>query len=1066
LYIADAENHRVRRIVLATGVISTVAGTEPGFGGDGGPATQAQLNLPRGVAVDGSGTIYIADSDNHRIRRIRPNGIIDTIAGSNSPGFRGDGGPASNAQLLGPAGLAVDPQGRLLIADTGNQRVRRITFTTPTTQWSASPSSLTFTASSAEQTVALTTSGGSLSFTTSIPSDAAWLRVAPATGSIPGTLRISVNTAGLASGTYTAPLRITAGNVTREIRATLVINPQSAPLLSVPESALTFHHQTGGAAPAAQALLVESTGSAVSFKVSATPNWIVVSPVEGTTPQTISISANPGSLPPGAYSGTVLIAAGAAQNSPRRIPVYFTIAGGASPVSILPERLFFQHRLGRERPEPKSIFVVSNNGEPLQVQARPTILSPRNASWLTVEPPDGQTPRAFQIIANPTGLTRGTYEGSIGIHIAGASQPVASIPVVMEVLPAANVSVGTAQSSVSLLAPAGSGPQASQITVINQGTDSMPFTVSVAGPAAAWINVPVQQGSANAGSASTVVVNANPQGLAPGVYSGNVVIQAPGQPPVEVPVVLAATQQPRALVLSQSGLSYRTGPGSARPRPQSISVLIAGRGEARFTARAESQPAGWLSVTPASGTASPQPIDINVEVNAQGLPAGEYYGRVIVESADVDNSPLIATVVLRVQTNDPGPYAEPTGVTFVADANGAQPEPRTISLVMPAARGGDAFSASTLLDPGTPAEVPNWLNLSATRGTINAETKLASITVQPSIAGLAPGVYRGTVTVVFPGNVPRFVSVLLVVSPSGAANDGSRGAVGCVPTRYLPLFTSLEESFSIPAGGVARTDMVIVDNCGAPLVNGSAAGTLSNGDRPYDLAPLGSGRWQATWIARQPGNDAVAVNITAADSAQNLEPGRAPVTGFIQGSLRAPVLQTRDPIVAADGLQPQLAVAPGSLIRIRGRQLANESLQASGDGQTELGSARVLLGSRPLLLRAVSPEQIVALVPAGVPVNTRLPLVVFNGAVSSAPEPVIVARSWPLVLSSVDLGHGRVMLEVSGVGEDLSELRASGAIIESAAQLRPGVHRIVLRDASRRFRLGTRTAWTSDQAVP
>ena len=126
LYIADTDNNRIRKISPG-GIITTVAGTEiAGFSGDGGPATQAQLNHPEGVAVDASGNLYIADTGNNRIRKISPNGIITTVAGNGIAGFSGDNGPASQAQLNQPEGVAVDASGNLYIADTDNDRIREV----------------------------------------------------------------------------------------------------------------------------------------------------------------------------------------------------------------------------------------------------------------------------------------------------------------------------------------------------------------------------------------------------------------------------------------------------------------------------------------------------------------------------------------------------------------------------------------------------------------------------------------------------------------------------------------------------------------------------------------------------------------------------------------------------------------------------------------------------------------------------------------------------------------------------------------------------------------------------
>src|SRR5579872_137042 len=131
LYIADTSNNRIR-MVRTDGTIVTVAGTgTAGFSGDGGLATSAKLNHPLGVAVDSAGAIYIVDDFNARIRKVGSNGFISTIAGDGSFGYLGDGGPATSAQLRFPTGVAVDTAGNVYVADDQNNVVRLLTASAP-----------------------------------------------------------------------------------------------------------------------------------------------------------------------------------------------------------------------------------------------------------------------------------------------------------------------------------------------------------------------------------------------------------------------------------------------------------------------------------------------------------------------------------------------------------------------------------------------------------------------------------------------------------------------------------------------------------------------------------------------------------------------------------------------------------------------------------------------------------------------------------------------------------------------------------------------------------------------
>lgn len=131
VFIADEYNCVIRTVTASTGLISTIAGTPNScsYAGDGGPATSAHLNYPQGVAVDTSGNIYIADANNNRVRKVTTSGTITTVAGNGTAGFTGDGGLATAAEMNNPESVAVDSSKNIYIADVNNYRVRKVTAT-------------------------------------------------------------------------------------------------------------------------------------------------------------------------------------------------------------------------------------------------------------------------------------------------------------------------------------------------------------------------------------------------------------------------------------------------------------------------------------------------------------------------------------------------------------------------------------------------------------------------------------------------------------------------------------------------------------------------------------------------------------------------------------------------------------------------------------------------------------------------------------------------------------------------------------------------------------------------
>jgi uncharacterized protein (TIGR03437 family) len=271
LYIADSVNSRIRK-VSTSGTITTVAGDgTAGFTGDGSTATSAELNEPLGVAVDSAGNIYVADTFNNRIRKVS-NGIVTTIAGTGAGSYSGDGGTGTNATLFQPAGVAVDSAGNLYFADYANNRVRVLTQASCT--YSVGSTSLVAPASGGYFTLSIQAAGSSCFWTVSgLP---AWMAVSGASsgsGSATVTLAAVPNNSG-ASLTATVSIAGISVRVTQPTASTAALPP----IASVTNGA---NFATGAVSPGEMVTLF---GTNIG---PATPAYATVDPTTGKLATTI-----------------------------------------------------------------------------------------------------------------------------------------------------------------------------------------------------------------------------------------------------------------------------------------------------------------------------------------------------------------------------------------------------------------------------------------------------------------------------------------------------------------------------------------------------------------------------------------------------------------------------------------------------------------------------------------------------------------------------------------------------------------------------------------------------------
>lgn len=546
----------------------------------------------------------------------------------------------------------------------------------------------------------------------------------------------------------------------------------------------------------------------------------------------------------------------------------------------------------------------------------------------------------------------------------------------------------------------GEATAATQSVVIsNSGSTAESFTASATtGSGGDWLSVSPGSGSVAAFATSSLSISVDPSKLSTGTYLGTVSISA-GTQQFEIPVTATVSGGQAQLQISQSGLFFETVANGGQPPSQSVTVLNGGSGSLNFSVSTSTTSGGanWLSASPSSGAVtSSQSASVAVKINTAGLGAGDYYGQVQFSSSGATNSPQTVAVVLHIASaaTHLGASVDPTGLVFIGSAGGADPTAQTISVTNPATS-TLTFAAAPFFNQGT-----NWFTVKPTSGTVNASNSPVQITVQPTISGLAAGVYVGEIVLHFTeDNSNKHIAVLLVVIPGGAvsqtAHIRAHTTAGCVPKKLYPVFTQLGASFTAVAAWPTPITVTIVDDCGNFMTSGSVTASFSDGDPSLPLTSLNNGTWSATW---QPQSSSAQVVITV-DALQMAPPLEG--TQNIGGSLQAnPTTPSVGAVVSAAVFANNQPLAPGAFASIYGVHLSGgQNLAPSLPLGTQLGGTQVVLGGRPLPLQYAGDGQVNAIIPYDVPPNSTQQLIVTNGPALSVPQSVVVASAQPAVFA-------------------------------------------------------------------
>jgi uncharacterized protein (TIGR03437 family) len=976
LYIADATNNRIRKV--ANGIVTTFAGNgAASFAGDGGLATDAALNNPMAVAVDATGAVYIADTNNQRIRKVS-GGTITTIAGNGNSDFSGDGGPATAAAFGNPVGIAVDATGNIYVADSLNQRIRRI-------------SNGNITTIAGNGTAGFSGDGGAATGA-SLNLDQYYFD------------GVAVDAAGslyIADGQNLRIRKVTFGGGIAAISTVAGTGKNDSSGDGGPATGAGLSYPAGVAVdPQGNLYIAEYAGNRVR-KVS---NGTIAS-IAGNGSYS---SSGDGGL--GTAAG-VLAPAGLALDSAGDL--FIAETGSDRVREVLKTAPSFQVS--------RSTFNISAMSGGLAPAPSVTSLSSTtpgltyttfaSANWLSASPATGSLPAALQLSVDPSQLAPGTYFATVSISAPNARPTTQTVMVNLTVGPPVASGLTVSSQSLSFAVTQGASQESSQLTVLNQGSGKAGFTAGAMATGGNWLQVSPTSGAVTASTPASLTVTVTPGTLAAGTYSGAIQVSSAdtGQN-LAIPVTLAVGSPRPEILLSQSGMTFTAVAQGGTVLPQDLAILNTGSGALNWQASVFTSPpaSGWLGVSTASGTVNRPFLDVStveVSIDASGLSAGTYYGQVQISSAGASNSPQIALVILNVLPpgSNPGPDVSPIGLVFTGVAGGGSPDPQIVAVAN--VTGHPVTFGSSVAYPGA----GNWIQYRPTNSTVlpNSPTQ---ITIQPDFSSLSAGSNLAALTLAFDDNTIRTVSVLAVLAPAGSApgarsTNSPRAASVCTPTKLLPQFTLIGYSANVTAGYPAVVAAKIVDDCGVPVTDGTAVVSFSNGDPQLSLLSLQDGTWTNSW---QPGAGAANVTLAlrASQPSTNLTGStQAASVGLQQGGQTPPILSGA-PLGA--GTLAQGPFSPGDVMLVRGSGLSDGQSSATGTPlQNQLSGASLVIGSKTAPLLYADSGMVMGLVPPDVSVNASQQVLLVRDNTYGTPVSVIIAPTHPAVLTADGSGKGQ-----------------------------------------------------------
>lgn len=914
-----------------------------------------------GLTADGAGNFYTLAFNT--VVRLSAGGTVQTIVNKNgAPGSTGDNGPATGAQLHQPQGLAADKAGNLFIADTGNYKIRMVNASgvISTMAGTGQPGHTGDGGPALQATFKAL--GGMLADNQGgvYVIDGAYIRHVLSNGTVQ-----AVAGNGVSGFSGDGGLAVNA-SISVEYRSGMVLDAAG----NLYFTGSDFEGHVRRIAPDNTITTVAGTGTQGGFAGDGGPA------LKALFNEPLGLATD--------SAGNLYIA----DSGNNRIRV---ILAGAPVAAAAPTQFTFQGNAGGAPPLAQYLTVTGSiNAVPF------SITQSAGSDWLSLSTSNGVTPRLIQLQADPSQLTAKTYNASLLVNAGDAT----AIPISVDFEVGAGLpsQLDIDKSRLSFTYPLNAAARSELMSVSDSGGGALPFLAAKTVAGGNWLSVSPGSGTAKPGANVILRVAADPSGLKPGTYRGSITVSSTNSGDSKIiPVTMTVSSASQAIRLSHAGLTFTTVQQGGVAPPQTFAVLNIGSGAMNWTAGTTTlSGADWLSVSPASGSsvAGSPPPKVTVRVTQTGLAPGRYYGLVSIRAPGAANTPHVITVLLRVLASDIdiGEVVMPNELVFVTTAGESSPSSKSVFVYNIAAT-PKTYSSSAFLAGNTLNYLPGQATLS-----LDAPTE---IVVQPVTDGLAPGVYRGNLTLQFSDGRIRDVKLHVIVKKGAAGSTaaGSSEEIGhaatCAPSRLIPTLTSIGQSFTVPAGWPVALQANVVDDCGDPLDQGSVVVSFSNGDPPLSLLSLRSdGQWQATWNPSNQESAQFTITVNA-EAAQPALQGSLQVSGDLKNTSDAPQLSS---VVSGASFASGVPIAPGAIVSAFGSQLADASGEAPGLPLAgTLKGATVVIAGEPSPLFYASSGQVNAAIPFDVTPNTSHQVLVTRDTTISVPISVDVAPAQPAV---------------------------------------------------------------------